>query len=139
MSTDKALVRTDDDSPPEGRGDTRLNPMQERFAVAFARNGGNATEAAKQAGYSESTARQQGSRLKTLRHVQQRIAQECHAVMTDNVPLALAVQRELLTSGRSAMVKHLVALDMLDRTLGKAVQRVDTRISGELTIQIDLG
>ena len=117
---------------------TELTPQQEQFAVEYATNGGNATEAAKTAGYSERTAAQQGHRLSRLPHVQQRIAQECSAIVACNVPLALAAQRMLLKSGRSDMVKHLVAADMLDRALGKAVQSVSHDIGGELTVRIDL-
>ena len=117
---------------------SELNEQQEAFAVAFALNGGNATEAAKEAGYSEKTARQQGSRLSRLPHVQQRIAQECSAIVACNVPMALKAQRSLLSSSRSDMVKHLVATDMLDRALGKAVQSVSHDIGGELTVRIDL-
>ena len=117
---------------------TELTPQQEAFAVAFATNGGNATEAAKTAGYSDKTARQQGHRLTRQPHVQQRIAQECSALVACSVPMALAAQRTLLTASRSDMVKHLVAVDMLDRALGKATQSVQHDIGGELTIHIDL-
>jgi len=117
---------------------TQLNPQQEAFAVAFARNGGKATDAAREAGYSERTARQQADRLKRLPHVQQRIAQECSALMAEHVPQALAVQRQLMASSRSDMVKSLVAADVLDRVLGKATTMIDQRISGELTVRIDL-
>src|SRR5215217_7399339 len=117
---------------------TTLNPQQEAFAVAFARNGGKATDAAREAGYSERTARQQADRLKRLPHVQQRIAQECSALMAEHVPQALAVQRQLMASSRSDMVKSLVAADVLDRVLGKATTMIDQRISGELTVRIDL-
>ena len=117
---------------------TQITDQQTRFAVAFATNGGNATEAAKEAGYSEATARQQGHRLSRLPHVQQRIAQECSAIVACNVPAALEAQRRLLTGSRSDMVKHLVALDMLDRALGKATQVSEHRIDGELTVRIDL-
>jgi phage terminase small subunit len=115
-----------------------LTEQQEAFAVAFATNGGNATEAAREAGYSERTARQQGSRLARQPHVQQRIARECAVLVATNVPMALKAQRELLTRGRSDMVKHLVAVDMLDRSLGKATGRIEHDISGELTVTIDL-
>jgi len=115
-----------------------LSEQQEAFAVSFARNGGNATEAAKEAGYSEHTARQQGSRLKAQPLVQQRIARECSALQAETIPLALEVQRKLLISSRSDMVKSLVAADMLDRVLGKATQSVQHDIGGELTVRIDL-
>ena len=121
-------------TPSEGS----LNEQQEAFAVAFASNGGNATAAAKEAGYSEHTARQQGQRLAKHPNVLKRIAEECTYLMASNVPAALAAQRTLLSSSRSDMVKHLVATDMLDRTLGKAVQRVDAHTSAELTVRIDL-
>jgi phage terminase small subunit len=117
---------------------TQLTPQQETFAVAFATNGGHATNAAIEAGYSERTARQQGSRLTRLPHVQQRIAQECSLLVATNVPQALAAQRQLLTGARSDMVKHLVAVDMLDRAMGKATTRIEHDIGGELTVRIDL-
>lgn len=132
---------TDDKNPPAGVGLTQengLTELQEAFAVAFATNGGNATQAAKDAGYSEQTARQQGQRLAKHPNVMKRIAEECMSLMAHSVPAALQAQRQLLSSSRSDMVKHLVATDMLDRTLGKAVQRVDQHTSAELTVRIDL-
>lgn len=42
-----------------------LTPRQERFVEEYVANGGNATQAAIAAGYSASTAKQQGSRLLT--------------------------------------------------------------------------
>lgn len=121
-------------TPSEGQ----LSAQQEAFAVNYASNGGNGREAAIEAGYSEATAAQQASRLRRNPLVAKRIADECMIAMASNVPAALAVQRQLLTSSRSDMVKHLIATDMLDRTLGKAVQRVDAHTSAELTVRIDL-
>lgn len=115
-----------------------LNEMQEAFAVAFAANGGNAKQAAIDAGYSEDSARTIGPRLAKHPNVLKRIAEECMTLMATSVPAALAAQRQLLSASRSDMVKHLVATDMLDRTLGKAVQRVDQHTSAELTVRIDL-
>lgn len=122
-----------------GAREDELSEMQTAFAVAFASNGGNATQAAIEAGYSEHSARQQGQRLAKHPNVLKRIAEECMTLMATSVPAALAAQRTLLSSSRSDMVKHLVATDMLDRTLGKAVQRVDSHVSAELTVTIDLG
>jgi phage terminase small subunit len=48
---------------------------RKRFAEAYIANGGNATEAAKAAGYSEKTARQQGARLLSDVSIQRRIAE----------------------------------------------------------------
>ena len=141
MSTEdeRALVPAEDKAPPPRGGGNALTAMQEAFAIAYSRNGGEPEAAAREAGYSAKTAGSMGRQLKRIPKIQQRIAEECFRLMADNVPLALAAQQELLRTGKSAMVKHLVAVDMLDRALGKAVQRVDQRISGEVNIQIDLG
>jgi phage terminase small subunit len=120
------------------REEQGLTELQEAFAVAFASNGGNAKQAAIEAGYSEDSARTTGPRLAKHPNVLKRIAEECMTLMATSVPAALAAQRQLLSSSRSDMVKHLVATDMLDRTLGKAVQRVDQHTSAELTVRIDL-
>jgi phage terminase small subunit len=125
-------------STPAVTPERELTEMQEAFAVEYATNGGNAKRAAIEAGYSEATAESQGSRLRRNPLIQKRIAEECLAQMATNVPAALQAQRQLLQASRSDMVKHLVAADMLDRTLGKAVQRVDSHTSAELTVRIDL-
>jgi len=50
--------------------------LQERFAVEYATNGGNATQAAISAGYSKKSASDLGRRTLALPHVQQRIQRE---------------------------------------------------------------
>ena len=53
-----------------------LNPKQKAFADAYIKNGGNATQAAIQAGYSERSARPNGSRMLTNADVLAYIAQQ---------------------------------------------------------------
>ena len=53
---------------------TDLTPRQRSFAQAYA-TGGNASEAARKAGYSEKTATSQGARLLTYANVSARITQ----------------------------------------------------------------
>jgi phage terminase small subunit len=80
------------------RDDDSLSAMQEAFAVNFATNGGQAKQAAIEAGYSETTASQQASRLRRNPLIAKRIAEECMHLMAGSVPQALA--------GTEAAVKH---------------------------------
>lgn len=50
-----------------------LTPKQEAFCIAYVANGMNASQAARDAGYSQSSARQRGRELLDRPHVQQRI------------------------------------------------------------------
>lgn len=118
--------------------DRELTEMQEAFAVNFATNGGNGKQAAIEAGYSETSAAVLAHRMIRNPLVAKRIQEELSLVVASNVPLALQTQRELIQRSRSDMVKHLVATDMLDRAMGKAVQRQEVHQSAELTVRIDL-
>lgn len=56
----------------------RLSEQRRRFVRAYVLNGGNGAEAAREAGYSEKTARSQAHRLLTLDDVQEAVAAEAH-------------------------------------------------------------
>lgn len=58
----------------------KLTPKQEAFQAEFIGNGGNATQAAKNAGYAESGARVQGHRLLTNANVSERIAEQMERI-----------------------------------------------------------
>jgi phage terminase small subunit len=53
-----------------------MTELQHQFAIAFAMNGGNAREAAIEAGYSEKSAKDIGRRTLALPHVQEMILNE---------------------------------------------------------------
>lgn len=55
---------------------TLINDNQQRFALEYASNGGNATAAAKSAGYSAKTAHEIGRQLLEKQHVQEAIKRE---------------------------------------------------------------
>jgi phage terminase small subunit len=53
-----------------------LNEQQDRFALAYVANGGNATKAAIEEGYSEHSARKIGSQLLDKPHVAEAILRD---------------------------------------------------------------
>ena len=53
-----------------------MTEMQRQFAIAYATNGGNRTEATIEAGYSEKSAKDIGRNTLALPHVQELILQE---------------------------------------------------------------
>lgn len=67
---------------PVKRGTSKQSAARRRqiFVEAYITNGGNATEAAKEAGYSAKTARQQGARLLTDVDVEAQIAKRAEQV-----------------------------------------------------------
>jgi phage terminase small subunit len=75
-----------------------MTEMQERFAVEYATNGGNATKAALAAGYSEKSASELGHRLTALPHVQHAILSELFRQRSRSGAVGLKAMIEIATS-----------------------------------------
>jgi phage terminase small subunit len=91
--------------------------MQQAFAVAYVANGGNASEAAKTAGYSAVSARQQGSALLDKPHVVAAIhAEQARLIGTELATLAVGVVRGILEDANAHPKLRLdAAKTVLDR------------------------
>jgi phage terminase small subunit len=121
-------------SAPEKKG---LSDKQEAFAVAYVTNGGNATAAAKEAGYSEDAARVLGPRNLRNALVLQRIYELTVQHIAAHAPKALGTMDKLLTA-RSEFVRFNAAADLLNRAGFKPVERHQMQVDGEFTVSIDL-
>jgi phage terminase small subunit len=99
-----------------------LNPKQKAFIEHYLRNGGNATQAAISAGYSEKTAYAQGSRL--LSHVEisaalakraektvQKLEITTERILQERARLAFFDPRKLLDSSGRPKAIHELSLE----------------------------
>lgn len=124
--------------PPDG-----LTPAMAAFAEAYVSSAsGCAAQAAREAGYPESHARQSGYRL--LRHegVQAYIGRLVTAAVSSTAPQALRTMLALATGARSEFVRQAAAADLLDRAGHKpaASGAIGGKAGGgSVTITIDLG
>ncbi len=114
-----------------------LTPMQAAFVDAFVSNGGHKTEAAIEAGYSKDTARSQAYELLAKPHVIQAIMARTMNELVMQSPVAVQRLHDLL-SAKSEYVRLQAAQDVLNRVGLKAPDRVDHRVHGNVTVNIDL-
>jgi|TARA_R110000824_G_scaffold401529_1_gene612792 phage terminase small subunit len=99
---------------------------QESFIEAYCQTG-NATKAAIQAGYSETTSKQQGHVLKNkfAKEIEQRIKK----MVQDAVPAAVSQISILAQTATSEQVRLNASKDILDRAGLKPADRIEQRIS----------
>ena len=110
-----------------------LTPRQAMFAKAYVANG-NGAEAARNAGYSERTAKQQGSRLLTNVDVQAEIAAlEAAQREDDAVDRAYVLHklRFIAESGEKES-NRLRAAELLGKSVGLFVELVDVRTTHDV-------
>jgi len=115
-----------------------LSEQQQAFVDAYVALGGLATNAALEAGYAKTSARQQAHRLLKLPKVQHAIELALRNQLASHAPLAMQVLGELMTSSRSDKVRLDAALGVLDRTGFSTVQKHMHAVKGELSVSIDL-
>lgn len=117
-----------------------LTEMQHRFCLAYVWAGtGNASAAARKAGYAPSNARHTGSALLQRADIQAHIRALTAVSLGALAPIGVAVMRKLALHSRSDVVKQLAARDILDRTGFKPPDRHSFGGGGGITITIDLG
>jgi phage terminase small subunit len=115
-----------------------LTAMQAAFVDAFVSNGGHREDAAIEAGYSRSTARQQAYELLAKPHVMQAIMARTMNELISHAPSAVQRLHQLL-SAKSEYVALQASQDLLNRVGLKVAERVDHRIAGDIQVNIDLG
>ena len=99
-----------------------MNERQDKFIEHFAATG-NATQAAKEAGYSAKTAKQQGHRLKSqLRH---HIAEQTSHVLVDRVPKLIDMLSVIAENSPSDTARIAAIKDLLDRAGLKPIERIE--------------
>lgn len=120
---------------PGGRP-SKLTPRQLRFVQLYNRLE-NATEAAKQAGYSAKTAYSQGQRL--LKNVEiaaaiQAAQEDIQAILAAEVLASIRTLVQVRDDGEApAQVRIMAARDLLDRALGKATERIEQKGNVQVT------
>jgi hypothetical protein len=102
----------------------KLTEKQEDFCLAYVRNGGNGTAAARDAGYSANTAREQAYEVLRLPHVRHRIISVTREVFTEDAVMARDVMVDLACNARSDFVRFNAAKDLLDRAGLKPPEKV---------------
>jgi len=98
------------------------NDMHKAFVVEYAANGGNATAAAKEAGYSERSAAELGRKLLTKPHVRDAVNQELRALQHKGGAVALhALLTMTADEGTGAAARFSAAKALLEFAgLGRA-------------------
>lgn len=102
----------------------------EEFVHLYCRNGGNATQAAIALGVSKASASTVGSRLKKRLHNE--IYEGIRDALGDYVPHAIRVLEQLMTNAQSERIQLNAAIDVLDRTGFKAVERKEITTHNDL-------
>ena len=113
-----------------------MTEQQERFAIEYARTG-NATKSAIVAGYSEDTARQQGSRLLTKADIVQKVeeikaqmAQDLRLRMAKEASTAFNVLVSIMNNDNAKDADRVkCAIDLLDRAGYVAEKKVEVSAS----------
>lgn len=115
-----------------------LTNMQWRFVKALASGSHDPESAAIEAGYSTHTASQQAYELLNKDHVK-----AAYTTLLGNRLMSMGgdateTLAHLLKHARSERVKMEIAQDVLDRLGMRAPEKVDHRVSGEVSVAIDL-
>lgn len=88
---------------------TTLTDMQKRFSLEFASNGGNATAAAKTAGYSAKSAHEQGRQLLENPRVQEAIMRELMRLRFRSGSIGLEAMISIATNERASAAARVSA------------------------------
>lgn len=137
MST--ALTAVPDDLPDEAPI-AGLTLLQSRFVRAFVSSaGGNATEAARLAGYAPEFASRRAFDLTRNPAVREAIQSEMLAAIGDAAPGALASMAHLSRHAKSEMVRQVAAKDLLDRAGFRPPDRLMVAHGGSIDVDIKLG
>lgn len=121
--------------------ESKMSPQQKAFVDNLLRLGnkrGAPTQAAKEAGYAEASARVAASRNLSNPKIQEYLHIKVMDAMGGMVPAALGAINKIITSGKSELVKLQAAQDVLDRAGYKPVEKKAVMAQGEIHVTIDL-
>ena len=93
-----------------------LTDKQEAFIRAYVQNGGNGTQAAKDAGYPDKAAHTRAYENLRLPKILARMETLTRELMSDCAPACVRVLKELAVSSASDTVRQAAASSLLDRT-----------------------
>lgn len=116
-----------------------LTPLQQRWLTAFIETGGDPVQAAKDAGYSDSSARNILSANLRNPLIQRIFHQHVSYHLHRHAPAAVATLVALMSQSRSDKVKLDAAIALLDRAGFRPVERHQVAVQGDLRVSIDLG
>lgn len=123
---------------PEPAPEHGLTDLQQAFADNWIAGAPTYTAAAIAAGYSETSAKVQASRLmantKVLAYIQAHMAVAIAAA----APKAMGRLLHLVENAKSDYVRLEAAKDLMDRAGFGAPKRVDARLLGDVTFRVDL-
>lgn len=118
----------------------KLTPKQQAFADYYIQTG-NATEAAIQAGYSEKTAKQTGYEKLTKPYIQQYIEEKQKELESNRMADMTEVREfwtEAMRNPDNSMKDRLKASEMIARTSGAFLDKVEMKTTGEQTITVTI-
>lgn len=118
----------------------KLTPKQQAFADYYIQTG-NATEAAIKAGYSKKTAKETGYENLTKPHLQQYIAEKQKELESSRMADMEEVREfwtETMRNKENAMKDRLKASEMIARTSGAFLDKVEMQTTGEQTITVTI-
>lgn len=118
----------------------KLTPKQQAFADYYIQTG-NATEAAIKAGYSEKTARITGCENLTKPNIQQYIEDKQKELENNRLADMTEVREfwtEAMRNSENSMKDRLKASEMIARTSGAFLDKVEMKTTGEQTITVTI-
>ena len=115
-----------------------LTDKQELFCTYYVSNGGRGSIAAKDAGYSENSCREQSYELLRKPHIQDRIRQLMEQHFGTIAPDMASVLKNLALNARSELVRYNSAKDLLDRAGFKGMEKVLNLSDGSALDESDL-
>ena len=118
----------------------KLTPKQQAFADYYIQTG-NATEAAIKAGYSEKTAKETGYENLTKPHIKQYIEEKQKELGSKRMADMAEVREfwtEAMRNSENSMKDRLKASEMIARTSGAFLDKVEMKTTGEQTITVTI-
>ena len=141
MNTDLAIIPPDDAPHDQQLIEPfpGLTALESAFVRAYVEHGsGNATEAARSAGYAPSCTAAMGYRLLRKTAVLDAIRNETAHAVGAIAPIALKAMTKLLTA-KSQFVQQAAAADLLDRAGFRPPDKHQHTLAGGIAIRIDMG
>ena len=114
-----------------------LTDKERAFVEAYVEFDGNREQAITEAGYNTAYPRQLAVELLRKPHIIQALLEETGLKLVSSAPKALATLQRLMDA-KSDYVALEAARDVLDRSGFKSAEKHDHRITGDVSIQIDL-
>lgn len=114
-----------------------LTTKERAFVEAYVEFDGNREQAITEAGYNTTYPRQLAVELLRKPHIIQALLEETGLKLVSSAPKALATLQRLMDA-KSDYVALEAARDVLDRSGFKSTEKHDHRITGDVSIQIDL-